>query len=63
MVNVLVTKELAEARRDAVRTAAFVVAHGVLERRAGEQRTLVATSLRELAPTEVLAMPSGKSWA
>ena len=63
MVNVLVSRELGEANRDAMRTAPFVVAEGVLEQRAGEQRTLVATALRELVPTEALVMPSGKAWA
>lgn len=63
MVNVLVSRELAERQRDVVRLASFVVAKGVLETRAGEQRTLVATSLRELLPADVLAMPGGKSWA
>ncbi len=63
MVNVLVSRELEQSSRDAVRMAAFVVAEGVLERRAGEQRTLVATSIRELIPAEALVMPSGKSWA
>lgn len=63
MMNVLVSRELAERQRDVVRLASLVVAKGVLETRAGEQRTLVATSLRELLPAEVLAMPGGKSWA
>ena len=54
--------ELAEQERDAVRLASFVVARGVLETRAGEQRTLVAASLHELPPADALAMPGGKSW-
>jgi len=39
----------------------FVIARGS-SRYAPEQRTLVATSLRELLPVDALAMPRGKSW-
>ena len=62
LMNILVSKELAERMRDTVRTAAFVRTRGVLEKRAGEQRTLVAQSLEEMLPHEALKMPSGKSW-
>jgi len=62
MVNVLVSREQVERDREAVRTAPFVRVHGVLEARAGEQRTLVADRVTEFLPSEVLAMPSGKSW-
>ncbi len=64
MMNVLVSRELAERERMTVRLSPFVVVRGVLEQRAGEgeQRTLVASALRELLPAEVLAMPEGKSW-
>ncbi|RJQ12115.1 MAG: DNA polymerase III subunit alpha [Dehalococcoidia bacterium] len=63
MVNVLVSRELAAQERDVVQLAQFVVARGELEVRAGEQRTLVAASLRELLPADALAMPKGKNWA
>lgn len=63
LTNVLVSNELVERERDTVRTAMFVVAGGVLERPTGQQRTLVADSIRELVPRDALAMPSGKSWA
>ena len=63
MVNVLVSRELSAQAHDAVRTAAFVRVRGVLETRAGEQRTLVASHVEELIPAEVLAMPTGKNWA
>ena len=49
MMNVLVSRELADRQWDVVRLASFVVAKGVLETRAGEQRTLVATSSRSRA--------------
>ena len=62
LMNVLVSRELVAAERDAVRTAAFLRARGTLEQRAGEQRTLVASALREVVPAEALRMPSGKSW-
>ena len=62
MVNVLVSRELAAQERDVVQLSSFIVAKGELEVRAGEQRTLVATSIRELLPAGALAMPSGKSW-
>lgn len=62
MVNVLVSRGLAAQERDVVQLAQFVVARGELEVRAGEQRTLVATSLRELLPADALAMPKGKNW-
>ena len=63
MVNVLVSRELSAQAHDAVRMAAFVRVRGVLETRAGEQRTLVASQVEELLPAEVLAMPTGKNWA
>ncbi len=63
LVNVLVSRELTEQYRDEVRAAAFVRVHGVLEKRAGEQRTLIAESLAEVLPSEALRTPSGKSWA
>ena len=62
MVNVLVNRELAERARDEVYTAAFLRVRGTLERRAGEQRTLVASMLQEVLPAEALRTPSGKSW-
>ena len=62
MVNVLVSKELAEAARDPIRTAAFLRIRGLLEKRAGEQRTLIASSLHELLPQDVFRTPAGKSW-
>jgi error-prone DNA polymerase len=62
MLNVLVSRELSEASRDVVRGASFVRVRGELETRAGEQRTLVATSVETLLPAEALAMPEGKSW-
>ncbi len=34
----------------------------VLEKRAGEQRTLVAAEIREVVPSEVFQTPAGKSW-
>ena len=63
LMNILVRRELASARREVVRTAAFVRARGVLDERAGEQRTLVATGLEEMVPAEALRMPAGRSWA
>jgi error-prone DNA polymerase len=63
LVNVLVSRELSERFRDEVRMAAFVQVRGVLEQRAGEQRTLIAESLHEVLPAETLRTPSGKSWA
>ena len=62
MVNVLVGRELVEAQRDIVRTAPFVRVTGTLEERAGEQRTLIAESITQIFPAEVLSMPAGKSW-
>lgn len=62
MVNVLVGKELVERHREAVRTAAFVRVRGVLETRAGEQRTIVADSVEPFVPHMALAMPEGKNW-
>ena len=62
LVNVLVSKELSERYNEVVRTAAFVRVRGVLERRAGEQRTLVASAMREVLPEQAMRMPSGKSW-
>ncbi|MYB42016.1 MAG: hypothetical protein F4X76_07500 [Chloroflexi bacterium] len=63
LMNILVRRELAEERRDIVRTAAFVRTRGVLDERAGEQRTLIAEALDEIVPAGALPMPSGKSWA
>ena len=63
LMNILVRRELAEERRDIVRTAAFVRTRGVLDERAGEQRTLIADALDEIVPAGALPMPSGKSWA
>ena len=63
LVNVLVSRELTERFRDEVRTAAFVRVRGVLEQRAGEQRTLIAEMVSELVPAEALRTPSGKSWS
>jgi error-prone DNA polymerase len=62
MVNVLVNRELVEERRDIVRTAAFIRVTGTLETRAGEQRTLIAETVDQFLPAEVLSMPAGKSW-
>ena len=62
LMNILVSRELAEAERDVVRSAAFVRTRGVLDERAGEQRTLVASGLVEIVPAEALRMPAGKSW-
>jgi error-prone DNA polymerase len=62
MVNVLVSRELVEAHRDIVRTAHFVRVRGPLERRTGEQRTLIAESLEQILPAEAFSMPAGKSW-
>jgi error-prone DNA polymerase len=63
LVNVLVSRELSERFRDEVRTASFLRVRGVLEQRAGEQRTLIADTLSEIVPAEALRTPSGKSWA
>jgi len=62
LINILVSKELAERFRDQIRTEPFVRARGTLEHRAGEQRTLVATHLAALVPSEVFRTPEGKSW-
>jgi error-prone DNA polymerase len=62
MTNVLVSRELAAEYRDIVQLSSFVVARGELEVRTGEQRTLVASALRELLPVGALAMPQGKAW-
>ena len=62
MVNVLVGQELAERFKDHIRTEPFVRVRGLLEQRAGEQRTLVASHIRELVPAEVFRTPKGKSW-
>ena len=62
LMNVLVSRELSDRYRDIVHLAQFVVAKGTLEVRTGEQRTLVATSLREFLPHDVLPMPRGKAW-
>ena len=62
MVNALISKQLVEAHRDIVRTAPFMRVSGILEERAGEQRTLIADRLEEMLPAEMLSMPAGKSW-
>lgn len=62
LVNVLVSRELVERQRDVVRTAPFVRVQGVLEERAGEQRTLIADNVEQLGPPTVLAMPGGKDF-
>ena len=62
LMNILVSRELAEAEREVVRSAAFVRTRGMLDERAGEQRTLVASGLEEIVPAEALRMPAGKSW-
>ena len=62
MVNVLVNRELVEAHRDVIRTAPFMRVSGLLEERAGEQRTLIAESVEQLLPAEALAVPPGKNW-
>ena len=62
LMNVLVSRDLVAAERDVVRTASFIRARGVLEHRAGEQRTLVARGLAEVLPAEALRVPPGKSW-
>ncbi len=62
LINILVSKELSERFRDQIRTEPFVRARGTLEHRAGEQRTLVATHLAALVPSEVFRTPEGKSW-
>ncbi len=63
LVNVLVNRDLVASERDVVRTAPFVRVRGLLEKRAGEQRTLVAEDVAQLFPHEVLAMPRGKEFA
>ncbi|TAJ21059.1 MAG: hypothetical protein EPO65_02195 [Dehalococcoidia bacterium] len=62
MVNALVSRNLVEAHRDIVRTAPFIRVRGLLEERAGEQRTLIVTELEQLLPGDVLAMPRGKEF-
>ena len=63
VVNVLVSRELDEEEGAIVRTARFVEVDGVLDQRAGQQRTLIATSLREIIPRGTLVTPEGKNWA
>ena len=63
MVNALLSRDLVEAHRDIIRTAPFMRVRGVLQERAGEQRTLIAEAVTELLPAKVLSMPTGKSWA
>ena len=63
LMNVLVSRELDERFRDDVRTAPFVRVRGVLETRAGEQRTLIASFVHEVVPAEAFRTPEGKSWA
>lgn len=62
LVNVLVNREMDESQTVLVRTALFLEVDGILEKRAGEQRTLVATALREVVPAQALTAPPGKSW-
>jgi error-prone DNA polymerase len=62
MVNVLVNRELSDKFKDHIRTEPFVQVRGILEERMGQQRTLVATQLREVVPAEVFRTPAGKSW-
>jgi error-prone DNA polymerase len=62
LMNILVSRELSEKFRDHIRTEPFIRARGILEQRAGEQRTLVATHLEALVPAEVFRTPEGKSW-
>ena len=62
MVNVMVNRELDEKYLPIVRASMFVAVDGILEERAGEQRTIVATSLRELLPAAMINAPAGKSW-
>ena len=62
LVNVMVSREMEERERATVRTAMFITVRGVLEARAGEQRTIVAQALHEVIPTEALQPPPGKSW-
>lgn len=62
MVNVLVNRELAERFHYEVYSAVFLRVQGTLDRRSGEQRTLVALDLHEVLPTEALRVPDGKSW-
>ncbi len=62
MVNALVNRDLVETHRDIVRTAPFVRVRGLLEERAGEQRTLIVQEVTELLPADVLAMPRGKEF-
>lgn len=56
------TRDLAARERDVVRTSPLVRVRGLLEKRAGEQRTLVAEAVEQLFPAEVLAMPRGKEF-
>jgi len=62
LMNILVSRELSEKFRDHIRMEPFIRATGILEQRAGKQRTLVATHLEALVPTEVFRTPEGKSW-
>jgi error-prone DNA polymerase len=63
MVNVVVNQQLDNEQAALVRTSMFLEVDGVLEKRAGEQRTIVAQRLREIVPAEALLAPAGKSWA
>ncbi len=63
MLNILVSRELAERYTEEVHTARFLRARGVLEKQAGNQRTLVATALQALGRTAFLNIPDGRSWA
>ena len=63
MVNVVVNQQLDNEQAALVRTSMFLEVDGVLEKRAGEQRTIVAQRLREIVPAEALLAPEGKSWA
>jgi error-prone DNA polymerase len=62
MINVLVSRELADRFKDQIRTEPFVHVRGVLEERLGEQRTLVASHIEALVPAEMFRTPQGKSW-
>ncbi len=62
IIFLLLEEEVVEASRDIVRTAPAVRVAGCPEARAGEQRTLIAASITQFFPAEVLSMPTGKNW-
>ena len=62
MVNALVSRDLVQAHRDIIRTAPFIRVRGIIEERAGEQRTLIAEAIDEFLPAAALSIPMGKSW-